>query len=422
MLNRREFLGTAAALGLPVQANDRITAAVVGTGGMGTSHVRLLAARKDARIAWVCDPDRRNAAAAAKVVEQAGGPAPQIASDLRKVLDDKAVDAVWIATPDHWHAPAAILAADAGKHVYVEKPCSHNIREGRLMIEAARRNKRVMQVGTQSRSTAHVRRAIELLRQGAIGEVLVARVWNSQKRGPIGRSKPQPPPEHLDYDLWLGPAPDFPYRTNVVHRNWRWWHAFGAGDIGNDGVHNIDIAVWGLGVAGHPALVAAIGGKYFFDDDMEWPDTQTVICEYSEEGSRRKQLIFEQRIWSPHVQETHENGNAFYGTKGYLVLGQQDGFVLYEGNKAGESMKGRADTAAHHQDFVDCIRSGTRPHADIEDGHLAATVVHLANIATRARRAIRFDPKAEQVLGDDEAARWIRREYRPGHWAVPKGV
>ncbi len=405
-------------------ANERIVLGVIGPGGMGTAHLRLLAARKDVQIAFVCDPDQKRLAAAAEVVEKGSGRAPQAVQDLRRVLDNRDVTAVLIATPDHWHGPATILACNAGKHVYVEKPCSHNIREGRLMIEAARKNKRIVQVGTQSRSTETVQQAMQLLREGAIGEVLVAKVWNSQLRRNIGRGKPDSPPAHLDYDLWLGAAPKVPYQSNRLHGAWRWWHDFGCGDMGNDGVHNIDIAVWGLGVQTHPTTVAALGGKYFFDDDQQFPDTQTVLCEYApEKNGKKKQLIFEQRIWSPYVQEGYENGDAFYGTQGLLILGHTVGWRLYgPRNKEIKTMTGRVNLPAHHSNFFECIRSGRTPAADIAVGHLGATICHLGNIATRLSRTLHFDPQAEQVVEDREANALVRRRYRDGHWAVPQGV
>lgn len=294
------------------------------------------------------------------------------------------------------------------------------------MIEAARRNKVVMQVGTQSRSTPHVIRAIGRLREGAIGKVLVAKAWNSQRRGNIGHAKPSQPPAHLDFDLWLGPAPCISYQRNMLHAIWRWWHAFGVGDIGNDGVHDIDLARWGLGVAGHPSTITALGGKYFFDDDQQWPDTQYVVYEYPGDGrvGQKRQLVFEQRTWSPYVQEGLENGDAFYGTDGMMILGKSGGYHLFgPRNKLIEHVKaGSPDLAAHHDDFLSCIRSGGTPHADIEINHLSTALCHLANIATRVGRVVRFDPAAEKVLGDPEAAAMLRRDYRPGHWAAPKGV
>jgi predicted dehydrogenase len=254
-------VAAAAAFGQTAKAaSDVLTVGVIGPGGMGTNHLKLLAARKDVRIAYVCDVDANRAQSAAKLAADAGH-SPKVVKDLRQVLDDKQVDAVWIATPDHWHAPAGILACDAGKHVYVEKPCAHNVREGRLLLEAARRNKRVVQTGHQSRSTAHVIQAMQLLKEGVIGEVLVAKAWNSQLRGNLGHVKPQDPPSHLDWEFWLGPAPFRSYQPNIHPGSWRFFYAFGAGDIGNDGVHDIDIARWGLGVTTQPTTVTALGSK-----------------------------------------------------------------------------------------------------------------------------------------------------------------
>jgi predicted dehydrogenase len=434
--NRRSFLKqtglgvTAAALasaasGRAAGPNNRMIVGVIGTGGMGKNHVRALLTRKDVQIAWACDADRNRAAEAAQLVQKATGRAPQTVQDLRRVLDDRAVNAVFIATPDHWHAPAAILACAAGKHVYVEKPCSHNLREGRLMIEAARKHRRVMQVGTQSRSSAHILEAMRLLREGAIGDILAVRVWNSQLRRNIGHQKPSAPPAHLDYDLWVGPAPMVPYQANRSNPVWRWWYAFGTGDMGNDGVHDIDIGRWGLGVETYPNTVTALGGKYFFDDDQEFPDTQTVVFEYEGQGknARKKQLIYEQRIWTPYKQEGYENGDAFFGTRGLLVLGKEAGWTLYgPRNKEVKRMAGRPDLPAHHGDFFECVRSGNRPRADIEINHLSTALCHLGNIATRLGRTLRFDPKAERFVSDKEANALVRRQYRPGHWAVPQGV
>jgi len=439
-LSRRSFLNTsagfvtaatlasAAKLGAAAQG-DPLNIAVIGPGGMGMNHVRLLAARKDVKITHLCDVDANRLAAAAQHVEQSGG-SPKTVKDMRQVFDDKSVEAVWIATPDHWHSPAAILAVEAGKHVYVEKPVSHNIREGRLLLDAARKHNRVVQVGTQSRSSAHCFRAIEIVRSGEIGDVLVAKAWNSQQRSSIGHQQPSDPPPNLDFDLWLGPAPERKYQSNLLHGVWRWWYDFGAGDIGNDGVHDIDVARWGLGVTTQPSTVAALGSKFFFDDDQQFPDTQYCVFEWpnvdgkSDGKSRSKrQLIFEQRDWSPYVQDGYENGAAFYGTKGVLILGHSVGFQVFgPRNKPGEKGNGQADLPAHHQNFLDCIRGGGRPTADIEEGHLSASLVHLANIACRTQQTLHFDPTGETIGGDGEAAKLVRRTYREGHWAVPKGV
>ena len=429
--DRREFLQAVSALsaGIAVAGGTASAAAegpqfnigLIGPGGMGTNHLGLLSQRKDLRVSYVCDVDARRLAAAAQLVEKNGQPAPQAVSDLRRILDDKSIDAVWIATPDHWHAPATILACHAGKHVYVEKPCSHNLREGRLMLEAARKQKRVVQVGTQSRSTAHVRKAMELLREGIIGDVLVAKAWNSQKRGNIGHQKPSAVPDYLDYEAWLGPAPKRPYQSNMLPGVWRFWHEYGAGDIGNDGVHDIDIARWGLGVTTQPEFVTGAGSKYFFDDDQQFPDNQYCTWEWQPQGAvgTKRMLVYEQRDWSPYVQEGAENGNAFYGTKGMMWLSKSLGFQVYrERNKPTEKMSGSPDLPAHHQNFLDCIRSGERPNADVEEGHLSASLVHLGNIVCRTGRTLKFDPKAEAVIGDDEAQKLLTREYS-SHWSVP---
>jgi predicted dehydrogenase len=436
MNSRREFLqqssltlATAAATATiaeaqaKVAASDKLVLGIIGPGGMGSNHLKNLVGYPEVEIAYVCDADANRMNAAAKLVEGTGRPAPKTTQDMRTVLDDKSVDAVFIATPDHWHAPATILACDAGKHVYVEKPCSHNIREGRLMIEAARRNNRIVQVGTQSRSSAHVMKAMELLKNGAIGEILTAKVWNSQRRGNIGHQKPTTPPKDLDFDAWTGPAPLRPYQPNLLPGVWRWWYDFGCGDMGNDGVHNLDIAVWGLGVETHPTTIAALGGKYFFDDDQQFPDTQNVLFEYASDAKgQKRQLAFEQRIWSPYRQEGYENGNAFYGTKGLLVMGHTVGWQLFgERNKLLDSMNGSPDLPAHHRNFFACIRSGETPHADVGIGHLSASLCHLGNIATRLRRVLTFDSQAEKILNDDEAGGLVRRQYRE-HWGTPKGV
>lgn len=426
---RRAFLSSSAALAVPavapaVRAEDRLPIALIGCGGMGTGHLRLLAQRKDVAIKYVCDVDRQRLTAAAKIASDAGHPAQSV-GDLRKVLDDKEVTAVWQATPDHWHAPGTILAAEAGKHVYVEKPCSHNVREGRLMIEAAQKNKVLVQIGTQARSTPTVREAMARLHSGAIGDILVAKAWNSQLRRNLGKVQPSNPPEHLDFDQWLGPAPQAPYFANRIPAMWRYFFDYGVGDMGNDGVHNIDVALWGIGVDRLPDRTTALGGKYFFDDDQQWPDTQYVAAEFATgRGAKGPiQFIYEQRIWSPYVQEGYENGNAFYGTQGMLIMGHTVGWKLYgPRNQLKEEMTGRVDLPGHHTNFLEAIRKGIALNAPVLAGHLSAGVCHLANMATRLSRVITLDPSRERVLHDPEADGMLRRQYRPGHWAVPRGV
>ena len=434
---RREFLKSSAAVTAAalttfssVQAADSNNAilriGLIGCGGMGSNHLNLLSKRKDVQVTWVCDVDANRLAAAEKIVSGGSGKSPQSTGDLRQVLQDNSVDAVFIATPDHWHTPAAILALDAGKHVYVEKPCCHNIREGRLLAEAVKRSGKRLQVGTQSRSTQCVKEGLDHIRNGDIGEILVAKAWNSQRRGTIGKTQPGSPPPHLDFETWLGPAPTVPWRSNLLHGVWRWWYDFGCGDIGNDGVHDIDVAVWGLGVETHPNRVTCFGQKNFFDDDQQFPDTQYAVCEYSPAGKSGKgrQLIFEQRIWSPYVQEGYENGAAFYGTQGVLIMGHTIGWKLYgPKNKLLAEQTGPADLPAHHQNFIDAIRDpAVATNASVDAGRLSATIVHLANIAARTGQVLEFDPTTETITNGDSANEMVRRKYRDGHWSVPQGV
>ena len=256
-----------------VGANEKITAALIGCGGRGGSFME--------HVQYVCDPDQERLAAAAKKVGASTG---QAVSDMREIFANPDIDAVFVATPDHWHAPAAIMACEAGKHVYVEKPCSHNYHESRLLLEAARRNNVVVQHGTQQRSSPFMSEVIEMLREGMIGEVLVAKAWNIQRRKDIGHGSPADPPPGIDYDLWVGPAEYVPFQPNRFHYSWHWWYNFGTGDLGNDGAHEMDYARWGLGVDALPSRVSGVGGKYYFDDDQEFPDTATCVFEYPGDG------------------------------------------------------------------------------------------------------------------------------------------
>ena len=362
----------------------------------------------------------------ASIVEKGSGKAPQAVSDLRRILDHPQIDAVWIATPDHWHAPAAILALDAGKHVYVEKPCCHNIREGRLMADAVARSGKLLQVGTQSRSTDVVRDAIDRVRRRRRSATSSSpRPGTASAAAPSANPYPPTPPLISTSTSGSAPPPKSPTAQNLLPSIWRWWYDFGCGDIGNDGVHDIDVACWGLGVDSHPSRVACLGGKSFFDDDQQFPDTQYSVFEYPDAAgpSRAKRLIFEQRDWSPYVQEGYENGAAFYGTEGVLIIGHSVGWTLYgPRNKKIAERTGPADLVAHHQNFLDCIRGYSNAlNADITVGHRSATLVHLANIAARVNRVLNFDPKSETIHNDPEAAALISRHYRD-HWSKPQNA
>jgi len=420
-MNRRYFIPLAAsavAQSRAVAANDKVTVAFIGVRGQGRSLAGRFSALADVNVAYVCDVDPAVVEPALKSIEKNKGSRPPVISDLRRILDDKSVDAVVIATPDHWHAPATILACDAGKDVYVEKPLAHNIREGRLMIEAARRNKRIVQHGTQLRSRPAVQRAIEYAHSGKIGRVLMAKAWNVQLRDNIGRKQDSAPPAGIDYDTWIGPAPALPFNPNRFHYNWHWNWNYGTGDAGNDGVHQLDQARWALGV-GAPLEVSGSARKLFFDDDQQTPDTMTITFNYAD-----KALLFEMRIWNNYGLESNDNAVSVYGTNGYLQIGRWDGdfsFRVFDNNnKLVHADKGdEPDT--HPRNFIDCLRSRKSPNADIETAHLSSLHSHLANIVARTGRTLRFDPQTETILNDPDSSALTRRSYR-SHWATPKGV
>ncbi len=316
-------------------ANEKITLGLIGCGGRGSGLAHDFS--KFAEIGYVCDADESQRERLKKNIN-----AGQAVDDFRRVLDDKAIDAVVIATPDHWHAPMAIMACEAGKHVYVEKPQSHNFRESRLLVDAARRHKVVVQHGTQSRSNPLVANAVQMLREGIIGEVLMAKAWNIQKRGNIGHQKPTAAPAGVDYDMWVGPAEFVPFQTNRFHYNWHWWFNFGTGDIGNDGTHELDYARWGLGVEGLPTTAMALGGKYSFDDDQQFSDTATCAFEWPGDGTvgKRRQLIFELRLWTNNYPFNCDSGVEFYGTSGRMLLSKRGKMEIYsERNERIENAK-----------------------------------------------------------------------------------
>lgn len=432
-MERRTFILTSGASALQTQraagANDRVNVAVVGTRSRGRDHIDIYSRQTGTAVSAVCDIDSAEAERAVALVEKSAAPKPKAYRDYRKLLDDKSIDAVSLATCDHWHALGAIWACQAGKDVYVEKPASHNLWEGRKMIEAAAKYGRVVQVGMQSRSIEHKQKAIELLRQGAIGKVYMAKGICYKRRKSIGKSPDGLVPAGVDYSQWLGPAQMRPFNPNRFHHNWHWFWDTGNGDLANQGLHEMDIARWGLGKRELPKKIHSSGGKYAYDDDQETPNTLLSTFEYDD-----CQLVFEVRglptggEGSLPYDGSNFIGNLFYGSGGFLSV-DSTGFQLYlgENREISQSMKATEpriwDTAPHMVNFIDCVRTRTLDNlrAPIEDGHLSASLCHLANISYRVGRKLEFDPRRENFGADYEANQLLSRDYR-APFVVPEAV
>jgi len=435
---RREFLATACSAGAAsvlaaqtpgkVAASERIRVGCIGAGGRALSLVNSFSRNAQCEVVALADLDPGKFPAAVAAVEKHQGSTPTTTGDFRRLIDDPRLDAIVVGTPDHWHAIPTILACLAGKDVYVEKPDGHNIVEGQRMIAAARSRGRIVQLGTQARTSERMRTAIEFLKTGALGKCLVARAWESARQGSIGFPKDREPPAGIDYDMWLGPAPKRPFNPNRYHGRWRWFYDYGTGDLGNDGVHRLDVAAWALGVAGEaagqtplglPVKVSASGGKWYFDDMQEWPDTLQVNYEY--DGTPRRLLTYEMRIWSPYGFLGESEGAAVYGDKGYIVLGNSQWTAYGPGNTVLAQGAGGNDEADHVQNFLDCIKSRQKPNADLETvGHPSSLLCHLGNVASRVGRTLRVDPRTETFVDDPEAnALRTRPEYR-APWVLPE--
>jgi predicted dehydrogenase len=415
-LSRRTFLASAAAAAYfanparPMEGT-RIRLGVVGTGGRGTEHARAFASVSDVTVAYVCDVDESRAQKAAAAVGKVKGVTadPTAVGDFRRILDDKEIDGITIATCNHWHAVMGILACQAGKHVYVEKPCSHNPREGELLVAAARKHKRHVQMGNQRRSYGHYIEAVQKLRDGILGRAYLAKSWYFNSRPSIGRGKPADPPKGLNYELWEGPAPHRPFKDNYLHYNWHWFWHWGNGELGNNGVHSIDVCRWGLGVD-YPVHVTSSGGRYRYDDDQETPDTHTVCFQFD----GRKMIT-----WEGLSCNTAPGGSAFdmifYGEKGSMVL--KDGGYTIHDVKGKEVEKFPAHDARqdrHFGNWLAAIRGGEKLNSEIEEGHKSTLLCHLGNIAHRTGRALKCDPKDGKVIDDGEAMKLWTREYAKG--------
>ena len=412
-------------------ANDRVRVAVCGLKSRGKDHLDAFSRVPNVEIAALCDVDgtvldRRRG--------EVGG-SPRTFTDVRRLLEDQSIDAISIATPNHWHALMAIWACQAGKDVYLEKPCSHNLWEGRQLVRAAEKYRRIVQHGTQSRSARALIDAIQQLHGGTFGEIYLARGLCFKWRDTIGRAPSEPVPAGVDYDLWTGPAPLKPFTRNRFHYNWHWIWETGNGDLGNQAIHQVDAARWGLGVA-FPNRVSAVGGHFMFDDDQETPNTLNCVFEFDRPDGRRKMMEVEVRHWITNNEagirgglfNRHNSiGNIFYGSNGYLAAGNEDAFS-YEswiGRDRRPGPRGHSDND-HFANFIKCMRSRKKEelNAPIEEGHISCALVHLANASYRLGRALRVDPDGERVVGDEEADRLLSgrdRGYR-APFVVPDEV
>ena len=418
-LSRRDFVSSVArsatALGVlathprRVSANDQIGMAVIGVGSMGTAHVKQALDIKTTHIVAVCDVDSNASERASQLVYQRTNKAPRVVGDFRKLLDDKSIDAVVIATPDHWHAPIAVAAMKAGKDVYVEKPASHVFREGRVMVETAKKYNRIFQTGTQMRSSEVTAKARELLDAGVIGTVKMSKAWNLQR---MNMPPPVPDgavPPGVDYDMWLGPAPRRPFNPQRFHRSWRFFRGYGSGSIGDDGAHDLDMARFGLNPKTHPVRITAHGSNV--DGGRgDFPDNMTVSYQFEDD----KVLLYEERSWTPYGQYGVDSGNAFYGTEGFMVFSRRGFFQVYLGRKEekGPSIKGGGGHPKHFADFLESVRTRKPTIAPAEVSHMSCALVHLGTIAYRLGRVLHFNPQTETFPNDPEANHLLTKQYR----------
>ena len=466
---RRSFLKTAAAASLMTAAsakrvlgaNDRVRIAVIGVRGRGWDHVKGYHSLPGVEIVSFCDVDENVLQKRLADAEKLGIAKPQTYVDVRKLLEDKNVDAVSIATPNHWHSLIGIWAAQAGKDIYIEKPCSHNWWEGRQLVKAIEKYKVICEHGSQCRSSEAIREAMEQMRGGLLGNVYMARGLCYKWRNTIGHAPQEAVPPGVHYDLWTGPAPLKPFTKNRFHYNWHWIWDTGNGDLGNQGIHEVDLARWGLGVT-LPTKVTAIGGHFLFDDDQQTPNVLTVAYEFKTPDAKTKMMNFEVRGWmtnheaaigtpefssggvpeaglakasaanssgkkeslGPASGAPSTIGNLYYGSKGYLAISDYSAYKSFLGEEDEPGPQKHAPvTNEHFANFIECVRSRKKEdlHAPILEGHLSATLVHLANASYRLGRTIHFDPQSESVVGDSEATELLKGTYR-SPYTVPEQV
>jgi predicted dehydrogenase len=394
--------------GKKVGANDVVNVAVIGVRGRGMEHIAGLAVQKDVRITAICDVDENATRKAKAAITARYGEAPKYYQDIRKLLEDKTVDAVTIATPNHWHALATIWACMAGKDVYVEKPVSHNVSEGRRMVEASRKYDRIVQTGTQCRSHKGIQDAMAFLHSGKLGKVYLAKGLCYKPRNSIGIKADAPVPAGVDYDLWLGPAPERPFNPNRFHYEWHWNWAYGNGDLGNQGIHQVDLARWGLNKSEFPKAVQATGGRFGYEDDGETPNTESITYEFDD-----CLLQFEVRGLPTNAELDVKIGDIFYGTEGILAISSYTRWQTYMGPKL-EKGPGGNGGGDHFANFIKAVKTRDRKvqTSDIEEGHLSSAYCHLGNIAYRLGRKLQINPSSETFAHDSEANAMLTREYR----------
>ena len=418
---------TAKPAGVP--ATDRIRVAVIGVGSRGRDHMRLLAKISGVEVAAFCDPDEVRLREKCSEFEHMTGKKPRLEQDLRRIFDDRDIDAVTIATCNHWHALATIWGCQAGKHVYVEKPVCHDMFEGSQMVAASRRYNKLVQGGTQRRSSGYVQRAIQALHEGVIGDVYMARCIHYQRRDALPFRTAEDAPSTLDWNLWVGPGPMQPFNRNLVHYNWHWFWDFGSGELGNNGVHYIDMARWGLNRQ-LPSYISSNGGRYGYRDQAETPNTQLTTYRFDD----GVELIAEIRGRFTNGEGDVTSGLMFYGSKGYMISDpKNDGqfHVYLEGKKTPEPDLGTAnnsdpsvdDQVYHFQNFFDAVRANKREMlaAEIEQTFLSSAFCLLGNISYRTKRELHFDPKAGRFTDDSEANGFLKSRYRTP-FAVPETV
>ena len=399
-------------------ANDRIRVAVLGINGRGKNHISEimdLSEKYNVEIAVLCDPDMNILQERANEFQKKYNKKVAIEQDFRKTYADKTIDAVTLATPNHWHALQTIWACQAGKDVYVEKPATHNVYEGKKMIEAAYKYNRIVQHGVQLRSSVAIREAVKHLEDGLIGRVYMSRGLVYRWRPDIGNKGISKVPKGLDYDLWCGPAPMRAFTENLVHYNWHWHWNYGNGDVGNQGIHETDLCMWGLGVSSLPERITSMGGKFLWDDCKEVPEIQTSIYHYPKE---KKIIQFEVRNWCTNQEDGADVGNIFYGDKGYMVIKGYDTYDTYLGDKRekGPSRSEKGELSLHFQNWFDAIRARDMSiqNGPVQTCHLSSALAHLGNISYRLGQQLQFDPVAERFIGnsESEANSMLSREYR----------